>query len=105
MFVQVAHLGPDAARGILRALLAAQGYDWTKLRQRVLKKKLTPQRSALSPTPCVCAQALHLAQLQANLDRQELQTLRRRVLALHSSLLPAAALLPASTSTAAFKTT
>ena len=64
--MQVTYLGLDDAQGILRALLATQGHDWVKLRQRAHKKNLTPQRSALLPTPFVCAQGLHLFQLQAN---------------------------------------
>ena len=66
MNVQVAYLGANDAQGILHDLLAAQGHDWAKLRQRALKKNLTPQRSALLPTVCDHAQGLHLAKLQAN---------------------------------------
>ena len=64
--MQVTYLELQETQGILRDLLAAQGHDWAKLRQRALKKNLTPQRSALLPTLCVCDQGLHLAQLQAS---------------------------------------
>ena len=64
--MQVTYLGLQEAQGIIRDMLAGQGHDWAKLRQRALKKNLTPQRSALVPTPCVCAQGLHLVQLQAS---------------------------------------
>ena len=64
--MQVTYLGPQEAQGIIRDMLAAQGHDWVKLRQRALKKNLTPQRSTLLPTPGVCAQGLHLIQLQAS---------------------------------------
>ena len=95
MVVQVTHLGRDDAQGILRDLLAAQGHDWAKLRQRALKKNPTPQRSALLPTLCVCAQGLHLAQLQANSKTgKNCNHGSSETLPLHSSRLPPDALFP-----------
>lgn len=103
--MQVTHLGRDDAQGILRDLLAAQGHDWAKLRQRALKKNPTPQRSALLHSP-VRLQGLHLAQLQANSKTgKNCNHGSSETLPLHSSSLPADALLPTSTSMATFKTT
>ena len=62
MVVQVTYLGLQETQGILRDLLAAQGHDWAKLRQRALKKNLTPHRSAPLPSLRLCPGV----QLQAN---------------------------------------